>query len=80
MTFIKSYTTSLGDLIYLIKGKNQGVDAWHYVLVNKVKLPIFLKKITESSLDASLYGSILYSGWGTNPPARIANLIKEKYQ
>ena len=31
------------------------------------------------ALDLALFGKILYSGWGANPPSPIVALMKEKY-
>ena len=56
--------------IYLIQDKNDGIDVWHYVLVDKEMLDTFLAR-TESNL--SQYGHIIKSGWGRNPPSNVSD-------
>ena len=68
-----------GDLVYLVRGKDGGRPAWHYVLVDVVKVAAFKEKLRGGSLDVSEYGKILYSGWGKDPPEEIDKAIKEEY-
>ena len=62
-----------------MQAKHNGMDYWHYILVDKQKLPMF--KIASKSDFISLpdYGTILYSGWGVEPPEDIKQKIKEYY-
>ncbi len=78
----QSYTdkvTRRSDLVYLVHGKDRGRDAWHYVLVEKNKLSMFLKQIETGSIDVALYGEVLRSGWGANPPPEIVKEIEEEF-
>lgn len=78
----QSYTDKIKktpDLVYLVRGKDGGRPAWHYVLVMKKLLPVFLEKTRGGTVDVAQYGSILYSGWGENPPDDIVAKIKEEY-
>lgn len=78
----QSYTdkvTRRGDLVYLVHGKDRDRDAWHYVLVDKNKLPLFLKQIETGSIDVALYGEVLRSGWGKNPPPEIVKEIEDEF-
>lgn len=70
---------SRGDLVYLVRGKDRGRDAWHYVLVNKPLLPIFLEKTNGGSIDVAEYGEVLYSGWGKDPSQDIVDKIEKEY-
>jgi hypothetical protein len=79
MAFVDKIQNSLGDLVYLVRGKDAGKAAWHYVLIDKVKLPLFKQKLKSGSLDVSEYGKILYSGWGEDPPQEIVDEIKKQY-
>ena len=79
MSFAEKFKTSLGDLVYLVRGKDRNRDAWHYILVSKLKLSIFLTKIKEGSLDIAHYGQVLHSGWGRNPPEHITEAVKKEY-
>ena len=80
MSFAKRINSSLGNLVYIVRGKDKEMEAWHYVLVkDKALLPIFLKKAAGGPIDVSQYGKILYSGWGENPPDDIVNKVQEQY-
>ena len=57
--------------IYLVRGKEEGKLAWHYVLVNKHVLGLFLKKTNGGSLDVADFGTVFLSGWGKDPPVDI---------
>jgi hypothetical protein len=67
------------NLVYLVRGKDSGKAAWHYVLIDQVKLPAFLQVLKTGSFDVSQYGKILYSGWGEDPPSEIVEAIKSQY-
>ncbi len=71
--------TRRGDLVYLVHGKDRNRDAWHYVLVDKPKLPMFLKQIETGSIDVALFGEVLRSGWGKNPPDDVVKAIEEEF-
>ena len=59
------------ERISLVRGKDGGEPAWHYVLVNKHVLGLFLKKTQGGSLDVADFGAILRSGWGKDPPVGV---------
>ena len=80
MSFAQKIKSSSGNLVYLVRGQDKGRDAWHYVQVkDKITLAIFLKEINGGGGDISLYGDILYSGWGKNPPDDIIKKVQENY-
>ena len=58
------------DRCYLVRGKDRGRPAWHYVMVSKTLLGLFLKRTKGGRLDVADFGTILKSGWGENPPER----------
>jgi len=70
---------SRSDLIYLVRGKDRGRSAWHYVLVDKDKREMFLAKSRTGSMDVADYGEILRSGWGENPPQEVIDKINEEF-
>lgn len=70
---------SRSDLVYLVRGKDEGRRAWYYVLVDPMKLSLFLKKIEIGSLNLEDYGEILASGWGNDPPETIKQRITSEY-
>ena len=58
--------------IYLIKDESDGIDVWHYVLVDKEMLDAFHNRTVS---DLSRYGHIIKSGWGRNPPSNVTEGI-----
>jgi hypothetical protein len=75
----KRLRKSRSDLIYLVRGRDRGRAAWHYVLVDKEKREIFLAKSRTGSMDVADYGEILYSGWGEDPSQDIIDKINEEF-
>ncbi len=67
------------DLIYLVKGIDAGRNAWYYVLVERLKLQLFLKALNDDIIHLENYGKILYSAYGDEPPAEITGKLKEEY-
>ncbi len=65
--------------IFLTKGKHIGVDTWHYVKVDSLKLPLFKNAIKSGVADVSAFGEIIFSGWGKNPPDEIRKKVDELY-
>lgn len=70
-----------GERVYLVRGKDNGKPAWHYVLVvdDEETTEMFLAQIKSGNLDVSDYGQVLKSGWGQNPPNEVKELIDKKY-
>ena len=72
------YSEDTKERIYLVRGKDRGKPAWHYVLVDKHLLGLFLKKAKGRSLDVKDFGTVLRSGWGQDPSAgTIDQILKE---
>lgn len=67
------------DLIYLVKGIDAGRNAWYYVLVDRLKLQLFLKALNDDIIHLENYGKILYSAYGDEPPADVTNKLKGEY-
>ena len=66
------------ERIYVVRGKEEGKPVWHYVLVNKHVLGLFLKKTQGASLDVADFGAVLRSGHGQDPPVDITdNIIQD---
>jgi hypothetical protein len=70
---------AVSDLIYLVKGVDDGRSAWYYVLVERVKLQLFLKALNDDIIHLENYGKILYSAYGDEPPKSITDSLKEEY-
>ena len=72
------YKENSTDRIYLVRGKVRGKAAWHYVLVKKHLLGLFLKGTNGGSLDVADFGAVLRSGWGKDPPEGIIDQMLEE--
>jgi hypothetical protein len=67
------------EQIYLVKGIDAGRNAWYYVLVERLKVQLFLKALNDDVIHLENYGKILFSAYGDEPPAEITNQLKEEY-
>lgn len=67
------------ELIYLVKGIDAGRNAWYYVLVDRLKVQIFLKALNDEIIHLENYGKILFSAYGDEPPMEVTNQLKEEY-
>jgi len=67
------------SLIYIVRGKDAGRPAWHFVKIDPTKLTSFKQALLTGSLDASEYGEILLSGWGEDPPDEVRKEVVKKY-
>lgn len=76
---VSSTTSSQADLIYLVKGIDDGRNAWYYVLVERLKLSLFQKALNDDIIHLENYGTILHSAYGDEPPAEITEDLKKKY-
>ncbi len=65
--------------VYLVRGKDDGKAAWHYVLVDEEKLENFKVKVASGQMDVADYGKVLFSGWGKDPPQEKVDIIDKKY-
>ena len=65
----------------LVRGEERGLEAWHYVLVDKGKVDDFKAKVaTGESIDVAEYGEVLCSGLGKDPPKDIERMIDLQYK
>ncbi|WFW29744.1 MAG: hypothetical protein LJI21_00225 [Wolbachia endosymbiont of Menacanthus eurysternus] len=78
-SFVNSTKRSRSDLVYLVRGKDCGKDAWHYVLIDKNKKEMFLAKSRTGSMDVTDYGEVICSGWGKDPPQEVIDKINEEF-
>jgi hypothetical protein len=70
---------ALAQYIYLIRGVDAGRNAWYYVLVERLKVQLFLKALNDEVIHLEKYGKILYSAYGDEPPAQVTQAIKDEY-
>ena len=66
------------DRLYLVRGKVKGKPAWHYVMVEKQLLGLFLKRTKGGSLNVADFGNVLESGWGKDPPENTGEKIVKR--
>ncbi|GHM57960.1 MAG: hypothetical protein sL5_01260 [Candidatus Mesenet longicola] len=78
-SFADATKRSRADCVFLVRGKDRGKPAWHYVLVDKDKKEMFLAKSRTGSIDVALYGQILHSGWGEDPPQDIVDKVNKEF-
>ena len=78
-SFLEQARKKKGNLVYLVRGKDRGKPAWHYVLVKQEMLSVFLRKTQGGSIDVAQYGSVLKSGWGVDPPQEVVDEIKRDF-
>lgn len=66
--------------VYIVKGQDEGKDAWCFVLVDDAKLSQFRRDLgTVDKMELLHYGEILESGYGQEPPDIVTKSIKKKY-
>ena len=70
---------SKSDLIYLVKGIDDGRNAWYYVLVERLKVSLFLKALKDPIIHLENYSEVLYSAYGDEPPQEITDKLKKEY-
>lgn len=76
---IQKYKKLQSGQIYLSQGTYAGRAVWHYVLVDKMRLPILQKRAQTEAIDLKDFGHILFSGFGEQPPEEVTSFIKQKY-
>jgi hypothetical protein len=70
---------ALAKYIYLVKGIDANRKAWYYILVEALKVQLFLKALNDDIIHLENYGKILYSAYGEEPPAHITQALKDEY-
>ena len=73
------YKENSTERFYLVRGKERGRAAWHYVLVKKHLLGLFLKRIKGGVIKVADFGHILRSGSGKDPPEGTTDKILKEY-
>ncbi len=70
-----------GNRIHLVRGKDRGQPAWHYVVLvdDEERRKEFLGMIQSGTVDVAKYGEVLKSGWGKDPPNEVVDEIEKLY-
>ena len=66
------------ESVFLVRGKAEGKEAWHYVEVERIKPPLFQEALKSGTVNIIQYGTILRSGWGNNPPQDIVDAMHKR--
>lgn len=64
---------------FLIRGRDKGQYAWHYVIVDRGLLVVFKMVISGGQVDVGKYGNIIKSGWGVSPSQEIVDEVGKRY-
>ena len=70
----KEASDEVGKRLYIVRGKDRGRPAWHYVLLpdNKEETKeAFKTQVRTGHIDVADYGKILKSGSGEEPPMEV---------
>ena len=65
--------------VHLVHNEDKGFPCWHYVLVDEDKLLAFKAKMITGKIDVAEYGTVLYSGWGQDPPKDIVRKLNLRF-
>jgi len=79
MKFTAKLQSSRTELLYLVTGAENGQPSWAYVMVDKPKHEMFKVKVKTDYIFVPDYGTILFSGWGIEPPEDIKQKIKDQF-
>ena len=68
--------------VFLVRGKDRGRPAWHFVLLvdDEDTIKAFHEKVKAGTVDVADYGEVLKSGWGENPPNEIKDWVDKNFQ
>jgi hypothetical protein len=75
----KKTLKALEGKVFLVRGKDNGRPAWHYVLVSKESEAELKKQKAGTNIDVADYGKIIKSGWGEEPSDEVKREIEEEY-
>ena len=67
--------------VHLVRGKDHGKPAWHYVLLvdDEDTIELFKETLKSGTVDVTNYGQVMESGWGKDPPNEVTDKIEKKY-
>ena len=67
--------------VFLVRGKDRGRPAWHFVLLvdDEDTIKLFHEKVKTGTVDVADYGEVLKSGWGKDPPNEIKDWFDKNF-
>ncbi|KAK2165800.1 hypothetical protein LSH36_45g08059 [Paralvinella palmiformis] len=66
------------DLLLIIRGKDQGRRAWHWVELKRLSFQAFSRAVKSGQVGVGQYGRILISGFGTGPDKESYKMMKRR--
>ncbi len=64
------------ELVLLVRGRDKGRKAWHYVDIKRHLFNLFKKKLASGSIDVKVFGQILFSGFGRSPGKEVLQQVR----
>ena len=61
---------------YVVRGRDRGRHAWHYVEVNRELISVFLQKTRAGNIDVAHFGRVVKSGWGNDQERDIIKRVE----
>ncbi len=65
------------EIILLVRGRDRGRQAWHYVQVERDLVHKFNEQMKRGSIDVKHYGKIQKSGFGRSPDRAVRDQMEE---
>lgn len=66
------------DLLIVIRGKDRGRKAWHWVELKRLYLKAFKQAMKSGQVDVVRYGLILKSGFGAYPDKECQKMMEKR--
>ena len=68
--------------VHLVRGKDRGRPAWHYVFLvdDEETIDKFREAVKSGNIDVANYGEIMFSGFGVDPPNEITEKVHKKFK
>lgn len=61
---------------YVVRGRDRGRHAWHYVEVHRELVSVFLQKTRAGNIDVAHFGRVIKSGWGNEQEREIIKKVE----
>ena len=80
-SFAQHITEDRSENLYLVRGGRDHTDqaAWYFIQVEQTKRQAFLRAIAAGEIELDIFGEIIESGYGEEPPAAILSHMRANY-
>ena len=68
-----------GSLLRIVRGNDRGKPALYYLLVDREKVDEYETQVKTGKINIAMYGKVLYSGFGKDPPDDKKRMIMWQY-